>query len=549
MLDLESIYLYFLSLKKITIKTIRGFFFSTPFYNKRLVTEIPSRFFFYPNPYLLSPFLNHKETLLKISKFEANYFWNNSKSKSDIKNLHSFLWLNLIDRKNDKESMKKIVSDWIKIYGNYKKEIWDENILSKRIIAWISNADLFLDKKEDKFLKFFTTFLIKQINFIKKNLNIVSYDTTKISCLASIILSGLVFKEYYQNYNFGMRELKKIIINFFDKDGFPKNRNPEHLILFLQYFIIIKEWIKNGQESVPDYLNDIIDRNMICLNSLKNENKNLPLFNGTTEKNLDSFFLYLSKLNYIFDKKLKIVGQIQIVNNKKNTLYFDSGEPPIYEHSKDYQSGPLSFEFFYEDNKIITNCGYGRKISKKTQLISKFTSAQSTLCLNDTSVVKFQRNNLINKTFGSTINDGFKISDSIREENKNDIYIAATHNAYLSRYGYLHKREIKILKKSGIVNGVDTLIKKRNTPQGLGFSIRFHIYPGISAIKTLSGQSILLQINQKKSWMLISDSHNLEIEKGLFMGRNKVVSNNCAVIYGNTNQQDTCIKWELKRSV
>ena len=30
------------------------------------------------------------------------------------------------------------------------------------------------------------------------------------------------------------------------------------------------------------------------------------------------------------------------------------------------------------------------------------------------------------------------------------------------------------------------------------------------------------------------------------MGRNRVVNNDCAVIYGNTNQQDTCIKWELK---
>ena len=84
-----------------------------------------------------------------------------------------------------------------------------------------------------------------------------------------------------------------------------------------------------------------------------------------------------------------------------------------------------------------------KKNIKKTQLISKFTSAQSTLCLNDTSVVKFQRNNLINKTFGSTISDGFKISDIAREENKNDIYIAATHNAYLSKYGYLHKEKLK----------------------------------------------------------------------------------------------------------
>ena len=52
MLDLKSIYLYFLSAKKITTKTIRRFFFSTTFYNKRLLTESPSRFFFYPNPYL-----------------------------------------------------------------------------------------------------------------------------------------------------------------------------------------------------------------------------------------------------------------------------------------------------------------------------------------------------------------------------------------------------------------------------------------------------------------------------------------------------------------
>ena len=112
-----------------------------------------------------------------------------------------------------------------------------------------------------------------------------------------------------------------------------------------------------------------------------------------------------------------------IVNNKKNTLYFDSGEPPIYEYSKDYQSGPLSFEFFYEDNKIITNCGYGRKISKKTQLISKFTSAQSTLCLNDTSVVKFQRNNLIqNEAFENQISNLKKILNIMTKMESNKQY-------------------------------------------------------------------------------------------------------------------------------
>ena len=72
MLDLKGIYIYLLSLQKITTKYVREFFFSTSFYNKILLSEIPSRFFFYPNPHLLSPLLNHKDSLIKLSKFEAN---------------------------------------------------------------------------------------------------------------------------------------------------------------------------------------------------------------------------------------------------------------------------------------------------------------------------------------------------------------------------------------------------------------------------------------------------------------------------------------------
>jgi len=67
---LKNAYLYFLSLRKLIFKSIKELFFSTNFYNKLLISAIPSRFFFYPNPYLLSPLLNHKSFLFKISKNE-----------------------------------------------------------------------------------------------------------------------------------------------------------------------------------------------------------------------------------------------------------------------------------------------------------------------------------------------------------------------------------------------------------------------------------------------------------------------------------------------
>ena len=547
MTGLKSIYIYFLSIKKITTKLIKEFFFSTSLYNKLLDSKIPSRFFFYPNPYLLSPLLNHKDLLIKISHEDVRNFWINILKNKEKKSIHNFLWLNLVDRKNESRIIKKIIEEWILQYHKYKKDIWSDGLISLRIISWISNADVILNNNQKDFNETFYKSLIRQINFVRKNLKNISDENKKISSISAIILSGLVFREYYNNYKIGLKELKKLIESFFDKNGFPKNRNFENLVTFVQYFVLVKEWIKGGQEEVPDYLEDIIEKNLVCLNSLNGPLKKLPLFNGSTEKNLEDFLQYLGKLNYNFKKNLKSVGEVQIIKNKKSTLYFDSGEPPTYQFSKDYQSGPLSFEYSNDGDKIITNCGYGRKISKKIQLLSKFTSAQSTLCINNTSVVKFKKNTLVNKAYGSTISNSFKIFDVDRAEDKTNIIISATHNAYLDKFGYLHKRTIKFFKKNNDIIGNDHLIKK-NGSSNVEFSIRFHLYPGINTVKTISGKSILLQINKNKSWMFSSENRKINIEKSLFLGGNKALNNQCIVIYGNTEDEDVNIEWKLKKA-
>ena len=547
MASIKSIYIYLLSIRRLIVKSIKEFFFTTNFYNKLLDNKIPSRFFFYPNPYLLSPLLNHKDLLIKISNEDVRNFRISFLKNKERKSIHNFLWLNLVDRKNELEIIQKIIEEWILKYQNYKKNAWADNLISIRIINWISNADIILNNAQRSFSQIFYKSLIKQITFVKRNLKSISEDNIKISAISALILSGLVFREYYTNFKFGVRELENFIEDTFDKNGFPKNRNFENLVTSLQYFILIKEWIKNGQEMVPDSLEEIIEKNLICLNSLDSPLKKLPLFNGSTEKNLENFLGYLNKLNYLPKKNLTSVGQIQIVKNKKSTLYFDSGSPPLHKLSKDYQSGPLSFEYSNDNNKIITNCGYGKRISKKIQLLSKFTSAQSTLCINDTSVVKFKKNNLINKAYGSTINNSFKIFDVDRIEDKSSIKISGTHNAYLDKFGYLHKRSIKFLKKNSDIEGTDHLIRK-NGGSKVGFSIRFHLYPGINTVQTVSGKSILLQVNKNKSWIFSSENQQIKIENSLFMGGSKAQKNQCIVIYGNTEDEDVNINWKLKKA-
>ena len=101
---------------------------------------------------------------------------------------------------------------------------------------------------------------MSQINHIKKNIKFEKNNSKKIEILTAILLSGLVFKEHSENFNLSLKELENLVKEFFDKDGFPLSRNPNHLLKFSKYFILIKECTKDAQQYVPDFLDEIIKK-------------------------------------------------------------------------------------------------------------------------------------------------------------------------------------------------------------------------------------------------------------------------------------------------
>ena len=159
MLSLKGLYFRFLAIKIAITKFLKKIYFITNYYNKSLKSEIPKQFYFYPNPFLLSSFTNYKNFSFKIKDIDSNNFWNKQSSKKEEENLHSFLWLNLIDRKNDTLIIQRIISAWINKNNKYKKIIWDSTVISKRIISWILNAEIILNNTDNFFKNNFLKFI------------------------------------------------------------------------------------------------------------------------------------------------------------------------------------------------------------------------------------------------------------------------------------------------------------------------------------------------------------------------------------------------------
>ena len=230
MFGLKSVYYYLIACQITLIKFFKKIYFSSKNYNKSIESKTPKQVYYTPNPFLLSIITSYTEQTFKISEIDPNIFWLEDKKKTN--QMHNFFWLNLIDRKTDHKNLKKIIYIWMLKNSKYKKEIWETSTLSARVISWILNVDIILNNSTFDFRTNFLGCIISQTNHLKRNIKFEKDLSKKIKILVAILLTGLVFKEYEENFDVAIKELERLVKEFFDEDGFPLSRNPNDLFFF-----------------------------------------------------------------------------------------------------------------------------------------------------------------------------------------------------------------------------------------------------------------------------------------------------------------------------
>ena len=88
---LKSIRLYFFSILKLSLLSLRNYYLKSNYYNKKLLTFIPLRIFYEPSSYLGASLINNVGDFYKISNSSPNLLWKiNIKDKQNFNNLGNF---------------------------------------------------------------------------------------------------------------------------------------------------------------------------------------------------------------------------------------------------------------------------------------------------------------------------------------------------------------------------------------------------------------------------------------------------------------------------
>ncbi|MDB3924362.1 heparinase II/III-family protein [Candidatus Pelagibacter sp.] len=522
--------------------SLKQFYQNSNFYDKKISKTKDITFGYKPSPYLLSSIVKYQKKKYKIEDFAIESIWQNDLKYEEFEKLNNFFWFFSLDLKSSKRTTQSVIDNWINKNHRYNKKSWNFDITSKRIISWLSNHQLTYEDCEEEFKKKFNQSIQKQTNHLLYEIKNLSEVENKIVGCAAIILTGLSYKEESKYLVNGLALLKKIIKSSIDNQGFPKSRNIKQLIFYLKYFILIREWFKESQNIIPEY----IDETIYYLGQSyafvwQNINQDL-LFNGNNISNNNQFDQYLKRLGYVFKNESKEIAGYVILKNKKIILTMDLGDSPKNNFSKFYQSGALSFEVFSSGKKLITNSGYFSNNQNKLNRLSKSTALQSTMSIEDhssCSYKKLDRSNLI-------VNRGTNITKKDMVFENNYWKLSGSHDGYLKKFKTIHEREIEFYPEQIKFIGFDKLLRKNDYGE-IKFDIRFHLDPSSKVMKTQDNKSILIEL-EEEGWKFNCENFDINIDNGLYLGiKNSYKENQNICISGITKNKSEIIKWEITK--
>jgi uncharacterized heparinase superfamily protein len=417
---------------------------------------------------------------------------------------------------------RALVADWIALQGNGHPVAWEPEIVSRRIISWLTQAPLILDGADHVFYRSFLKSLARQVRFLRRAIADARDGYPRLLATIALAFAGLCIEGETRLLKSSARRLSAELNRQILPDGGHVSRNPGILIELLVDLLPLRQSFEARSAPPPSALLNSIDRMMPMLRFFRHGDGAFAQFNGMGATPTD---LLATVLAYDDARGSPVANAphsgYQRIDAGESVLIADTGAPPPMMLSHEAHAGCLSFEFSQGRNRIVVNCGMPTANRDAWRPSARATAAHSTVVLNDTSSCRFLASAAYSRLIGVPIVDGPGPVRVSRGERGGAQLVRALHDGYASRFGLLHQRSWRLSEDGERLDGEDVFF----TPDGEAvpvnapdtFAIRFHLHPGVKASRRTDGSSVLLVLQNKDSWLFSAPNMHVEIEESVFL--------------------------------
>lgn len=435
--------------------------------------------------------------------------------------LHGFGWLRHIRAEPGDAAFAKArahVDEWIADHGRIIGGIaWDPDVLSNRVIAWLSHSPVVLRGADHRFYRRFLKSLSLQMRYLRHIADTARDGEVRLRVRIAIAVASVSMPHSPSAIRKAARNLDTELNRQILPDGGHCSRNPRVGLELLLDLLPLRQTYVNLGHDIPPRLIQCIDRLYPALRFFRHQSGELALFNGATStlaNELMSVLRYdetsgepFRGLPHLKYERLSAEGTVVII---------DTGRPPSIELSSTANAGCLSFEMSSGKHRFIINSGAPKFAGERYRAMSRSTAAHSTVTLNDTSSSRMSRS-----AFLGPILIGGVSNVVLSRENDGSGFdnIRASHDGYMGPYGLRHEREIGINAAGTIIRGRDRFRRgdgrePAQTDTGAAVA-RFHIHPAIS-VRTAGEHEVFLKAPDGETWLLSSIDNDIVLEDDVF---------------------------------
>ena len=471
--------------------------------------------------------------------------------------LLGFAWLRHLraaDSAITRANARSLVDDWINLQGRWHPLGWRSDILSRRIISWLSQAPLILQDADIRFYRRFIRNLTRQVRYLRIAATQSRDGLPRLQALIALCFAALCMQNQSRYLRAAARRLVEELGRQVLPDGGHISRNPGVLIELLLDLLPLRQLFTHRNVAPPAGLNNAIDRIMPMLRFFRHGDGNFALFNGMGPTTVD---LLATVLAYDDARGAPVANAphsgYQRLEAGNTLILMDTGRPPPMSVSQEAHAGCLSFELSWKQHRLVVNCGLPAMNRETWRQVARATPAHATVTINDTSSCRFlEATGLRRLLWGIPIVSGPRDIGAIREETAAGLLLQTSHDGYARPFNIIHRRALTLSADGETLTGEDSFAAARgdklspHTPDE--FAIRFHLHPLVKANRLTDRHGVMLTLADRDVWTFNAYEDAVEIEESVYLagpdGPRRTVQ---MVIYGHARTQPK-IQWSFSHA-
>lgn len=416
--------------------------------------------------------------------------------------LAGFGWLRHLaaaDTALARANSQALVDDFLSLRGRPSAgPAWETRVTARRMLSWLSQSPLLLQGVDQAFYRRFMGGLARGRAHLQRALADGPDGDARVTAAIALMQLALCAQSPAKEAKRAVKTLTDELARQILPDGGHVSRNPQVLVdLLLDLLPLRQIFVASGLET-PRPLVEAIDRITPILRAFRLDDGSLGLFNGMGATAPD---VIATLLAYDDPRGTALSNAphsgYQRMAAGAGLLLMDCGKPPPAALSQHAHAGCLSFEYCYNRQKVIVNCGAPDANRESAREAARATAAHSTLVVADTSSCRFATAGALRQLLDGQIVEGPRHVALARREEPRGTHLIASHDGYAAAFGVVHQRSLRLSADGARLEGEDRLIAAGGPDAALKpapYALRFHLHPTIEAQRVWDGAGVLLTL-------------------------------------------------------